>query len=56
MEGKMTSIQAIKAYFDSSDRPVTFAELKELGGDGVREMGELCAAELGVEIVAPAKK
>lgn len=49
---KVTSVEAIRRYFEGSGgRKVEFSEFKALGGDGLREMGELCAKELGLTLV-----
>ena len=53
----MTNATAIKTFFEQTDhiapnggRKVEMAEMKALGRDGLKELGALCAAALGVEI------
>lgn len=55
----MTKVQAIKVFFQRADRfapdggrPVDMKELQALGKAGMEELAPLCAAALGVEIVA----
>ena len=45
----MTKVQAIREFF--GEPKVTMDELKKLSKEERLELGELCAKELGVEIV-----
>lgn len=46
----MKPCDAIMEYFEATNRPVTRNELKELTAAERREIAELCAAELRVEL------
>ena len=51
----MTNVAAIKKYFGDTEphnRPVTMQELKALTAEDRKELGAMCAKELGVEITA----
>ena len=52
MAETITAIAAVKAYFGTKDKPVTFTEMKELGGEAIRELAPLCAQALGKELTA----
>ncbi len=47
---KIKSVAAVREYFATPERPVTFAELKELGGASLKELAPLCAQALGKEL------
>jgi hypothetical protein len=52
----MTNTGAIKAFFEGDGgRRVTLDEMKALTPADRAELGALCAAALGVEILAPAR-
>lgn len=47
----MTRIEAIKVFFAQDDgRPVTIAELKVLSADDRKELAEMCAKALDVDL------
>ena len=49
---KMTRIKAIRTFFEADGgRKLAMSELKELTADDRKELGELAAKELGVELV-----
>ena len=48
---KLTSIQAIRKYFQNRGMPVTFEELRDLTPEQRERLGEACARMLGVERV-----
>jgi len=50
MAETINKIQALKEYFGTPEKPITFSEIKELGSDGVTELAELAAKELGKEL------
>ena len=53
MPEEITSVVAIKRYFEGDNgQKVEFSELKGLGKGSLRELGELCAEELGCTLVA----
>ena len=48
----MTPIKAIRTYFEQDGgRQVTTAEIKALTTEERRELGVLCCAALGVELI-----
>lgn len=48
---KISKIKAIKLFFEADGgRKVTMEELKELNNEERREIGRMCADELGVEL------
>ena len=51
MVEKTSAVAAVRDFFSKDSRPVTFQELKDLGGDGVRELAPDCARALGKELV-----
>lgn len=52
MAEKMSRLKAIRTFFESGEngRKLTMDELKALTPDDKKELGELAAAELGVEL------
>ena len=46
----ITSVEAVKRFFGTPDKPVTFQELKELGAAGVKELAVDCAKALGLQL------
>lgn len=50
----MTGIKVLKEFF--VDPPISMTELKALSSADRRELAELAAAELGVELDAPATR
>lgn len=56
---KMSSVQAIKGFFERDDKhspgggkKIDMTDLKTLSPEARKELGELCAKEIGVEIQA----
>jgi hypothetical protein len=50
METSTTVMGAIKTFFSTVDRPVTFTELKALTQADRDELGTLCANALGMTL------
>ena len=42
----MSLAEAIKLYFSTPDKCVTNTEIRKLGAQGLRELGEACQATL----------
>lgn len=54
---KIGRVKAIKDFFEADGgRKVTTAELKELSNADRQELAELCAVELGRELLDPPTK
>lgn len=58
---KLSNFEAIKHYFEQTDaiapeggKKLLIAEAKQLSASDVKELGQLCAAQLGCEIKAAA--
>jgi len=52
---KPTSVQVLKLFFEADGgRPFTLAELKELTPAERRELAEMAAKALGIELAEPA--
>jgi hypothetical protein len=45
---EITSVEAIKMFFSTPEKPVTFQELRGLGSAGIRDLGRQCAIALGM--------
>jgi len=48
--GVITSVEAVKQFFSTPEKPVTFQELKELGSAGIKDLARECAPVLGVQL------
>ena len=46
----VTSVEAVKLFFSTPEKPVTFRELKELGSAGIRDLAKDCAPALRVQL------
>ena len=52
---KMTQVQVLKLFFEADGgRPITMAEFKELTSEERRELAEMAAKVLGVELAEKA--
>ena len=47
---EITSVEAIKLFFSTPGKPVTWEELKELGSAGIRDLARECAPALGMQL------
>lgn len=45
-----TSVEALKMFFSTPEKPVTWDELKALGSQGIRDLAKECAPALGVQL------
>jgi len=46
----ITSVEAVKQFFSTPEKPVTFQELKELGSAGIKDLAKECAPALGMQV------
>ena len=50
MEEVITSVEAVKQFFSTPEKPVSFHELKELGSAAIKDLARECAPALGVQL------
>jgi len=48
--GVITSVEAVKQFFSTPEKPVSFHELKELGSAAIKDLARECAPALGVQL------
>jgi hypothetical protein len=47
---EITSVEAVKLFFSTPEKPVTFQELKDLGSAGIRDLAKECAPALDMQL------